>query len=97
MNPFNRFWARARQKTAAPEAAPSACPEAKAEVIGALTNLPTEDFLARRVELGHASHAAGLTVEDDGYLSALEIYDWTDPGGISPLPPLARLELSVER
>jgi hypothetical protein len=27
----------------------------------------------------------------DGYLSYLEIYDYLDPGGISPLPPLDRL------
>jgi hypothetical protein len=38
-----------------------------------------------------------LAFADNGYLSALEIYDWTDPEGISPLPPLERLELRVER
>jgi hypothetical protein len=43
--------------------------------------------------------AAGETIGhlivfvDDGYLSALEIFDYLDVPGISPLPPLDRLEL----
>jgi hypothetical protein len=37
---------------------------AKADVIGLLTNTPTEEFLARRGELGDAAHAAALTTEE---------------------------------
>jgi hypothetical protein len=36
----------------------------KAEVIRLLTNTPTEEFLLRRGELGHATFAAGLTREE---------------------------------
>lgn len=33
----------------------------------------------------------------DGYLSYMEIFDYLDPGGISPLPPIDRLVIEVER
>jgi hypothetical protein len=38
--------------------------QAKADVIGLLTNTPTEEFLARRGELGRATLAAALTTEE---------------------------------
>jgi hypothetical protein len=34
---------------------------------------------------------------DNGCLSRLEIYDWLDPTGISPLPPVDRLQLKTDR
>jgi hypothetical protein len=66
-------------------------------------DFPGRDELTVQAESATVLDADGeaigviLAFADNGYLSALEIYDWTDPEGISPLPPLERPELRVER
>lgn len=65
-------------------------PREAPRAIGTLRPIPNEALVldANGEEIGMI-----IVFTDDGYLSALEISDWLDVCGISPLPPVDRLQL----
>ena len=67
----------------------------KTEVVEALEQTPTEK--ATVVDANGEPIGGIIVFVEDGRLSALEIYDWAGPGGISPLPQSDRLQLRRSR